>query len=95
MVIFTVRFTYYCQCMVLVILIYHIPGIYWIRNSIKQHYFLTCTQDDAPPIAATVITITTLAYVTFGLRIYTRTTRKNWGREDYIMTVALVSLLSR
>ncbi|RDW72215.1 hypothetical protein BP5796_08249 [Coleophoma crateriformis] len=45
-------------------------------------------QDDAPHIAATIITITILAYITFGLRVYTRITRISWGIEDWFMATA-------
>ncbi|KAI0129103.1 hypothetical protein BJ170DRAFT_594920 [Xylariales sp. AK1849] len=45
--------------------------------------------DDAPHVAGTVITITVLAYLTYGMRVYTRITRKSWGIEDWLMTVAV------
>ncbi|ORY63386.1 uncharacterized protein BCR38DRAFT_436705 [Pseudomassariella vexata] len=44
--------------------------------------------DDAPHVAGTVITLTTLAYLTFGLRVYCRVTRQSWGIEDWLMTAA-------
>ena len=46
--------------------------------------------DDAPHVAGTVITLTILGYLTFGLRVYVRTTRAAWGVEDWLMTVATV-----
>jgi hypothetical protein len=48
-------------------------------------------QDDAPHVAGTVITVTLLAYLTFGMRVYTRITRRSWGMEDWMMTLAAVS----
>lgn len=49
-------------------------------------------QDNAPHLAGAVITLTTIAYLTYALRVYTRVTRKAWGPEDWLMTVALVCL---
>ncbi|KAH8649914.1 hypothetical protein BX600DRAFT_517143 [Xylariales sp. PMI_506] len=46
--------------------------------------------DNAPSVGITVIVVTILAYTTFGLRVYTRLTRRNWGLEDWTMTVATV-----
>lgn len=40
----------------------------------------------------TVITISTLAYLTLGLRVYTRITRRSWGLEDWCMIVAAFPL---
>lgn len=48
-------------------------------------------QDDAPHVAGTVITVTLLAYLTYGMRVYTRITRRSWGMEDWMMTLAAVS----
>lgn len=44
----------------------------------------------APSLAGSVIMLTTLALLTYGLRIYCRVTRKSWSVEDWIMTAALV-----
>ncbi|KAF3013689.1 hypothetical protein E8E14_001495 [Neopestalotiopsis sp. 37M] len=49
--------------------------------------------DDSPHVFGTVITIAVLAYLTFGLRVYTRITRGSWGMEDWLMTVAAFPLL--
>ncbi|PWY95941.1 hypothetical protein BO94DRAFT_141569 [Aspergillus sclerotioniger CBS 115572] len=46
--------------------------------------------DAAPSLAGSVIMLTTLALLTYGLRVYCRLTRKSWGMEDWIMTGALV-----
>ncbi|PYI11056.1 hypothetical protein BO78DRAFT_403607 [Aspergillus sclerotiicarbonarius CBS 121057] len=46
--------------------------------------------DAAPSLAGSVIMLTTLALLTYGLRVYCRVTRKSWGVEDWIMTAALV-----
>ncbi|KAI1878428.1 hypothetical protein JX265_000360 [Neoarthrinium moseri] len=46
--------------------------------------------DDAPHVAGTVITVTLLAFLTLGLRFYTRITRASWGKEDTLMAVAAV-----
>lgn len=46
--------------------------------------------DAAPSLAGSVIMLTTLALLTYGLRVYCRLTRKSWGVEDWIMTGALV-----
>lgn len=46
--------------------------------------------DAAPGLAATTILLTTLALLTYGLRVYTRLSRRSWGPEDWIMTGALV-----
>ncbi|KAK6077880.1 hypothetical protein SCUP234_01042 [Seiridium cupressi] len=48
--------------------------------------------DDAPHVTGTVITVMLLAYLTFGLRVYTRITRGSWGIEDWLMTVAVFPL---
>ncbi|KAJ5233304.1 uncharacterized protein N7469_005070 [Penicillium citrinum] len=45
--------------------------------------------DAAPGLAATTILLTTLALLTYGLRVYTRLSRRSWGPEDWIMTAAL------
>ncbi|KOS36272.1 hypothetical protein ACN38_g13000 [Penicillium nordicum] len=46
--------------------------------------------DAAPSLAGSAIMLTILAFMTYGLRVYCRLTRKSWGIEDWIMTVALV-----
>lgn len=49
----------------------------------------------APSLAGSVIMLTTLALLTYGLRVYCRVTRKSWSVEDWIMTAALVGLVPR
>ncbi|GKZ27759.1 hypothetical protein AbraIFM66951_006602 [Aspergillus brasiliensis] len=44
----------------------------------------------APSLAGSVIMLTTLALLTYGMRVYCRVTRKSWSMEDWIMTTALV-----
>ncbi|KAJ9490123.1 hypothetical protein VN97_g3154 [Penicillium thymicola] len=46
--------------------------------------------DAAPSLAGSAIMLTILAFITYGLRVYCRLTRKSWGIEDWIMTIALV-----
>ncbi|PYH91745.1 hypothetical protein BO71DRAFT_39935 [Aspergillus ellipticus CBS 707.79] len=46
--------------------------------------------DAAPSVAGSVIMLTCLALITYGLRVYCRVTRKSWSVEDWIMTVALM-----
>lgn len=46
--------------------------------------------DHAPNLAAAVITICIFAYISFGLRVYTRIKYSLWGAEDWTMTAAIV-----
>ncbi|KAJ5366760.1 hypothetical protein N7541_000701 [Penicillium brevicompactum] len=46
--------------------------------------------DAAPSLAGSTIMLTILAFITYGLRVYCRLTRRSWGPEDWIMTVALI-----
>ncbi len=46
--------------------------------------------DDAPHITGTVIVLVVIGYLTFALRVFTRVTKAVWGREDWVMTAALV-----
>ncbi|CAP86737.1 hypothetical protein E8E15_010465 [Penicillium rubens] len=46
--------------------------------------------DAAPSLAGSTIMLTIVAFITYGLRVYCRLTRKSWGIEDWIMTIALV-----
>ncbi|PWY82142.1 hypothetical protein BO70DRAFT_371111 [Aspergillus heteromorphus CBS 117.55] len=46
--------------------------------------------DAAPSLAGSVIMLTCLGLLTYGLRVYCRLTRKSWGVEDWIMTAALL-----
>ncbi|OJJ30952.1 hypothetical protein ASPWEDRAFT_140822 [Aspergillus wentii DTO 134E9] len=45
--------------------------------------------DDAHSVAGSVIMLTAIAFITYGLRVYCRVSRKSWGTEDWIMTAAL------
>jgi hypothetical protein len=58
-----------------------------------SHDIMAIFMDDAPHVAGTIITIVTLAILTFGLRCYVRITRGAWGPEDWCMTVAMVCAL--
>ncbi|PYH40404.1 uncharacterized protein BP01DRAFT_351460 [Aspergillus saccharolyticus JOP 1030-1] len=51
---------------------------------------MTIYADAAPSVAGSVIMLTTLALLTYGARVYCRLSRKSWGVEDWIMSVALV-----
>ncbi|KAI0015044.1 hypothetical protein F4780DRAFT_128711 [Xylariomycetidae sp. FL0641] len=46
-------------------------------------------EDNAPNLAAGVITICIIGYVTYGLRVYCRLRFATWGVEDWCMTAAL------
>ncbi|KAJ5753671.1 uncharacterized protein N7511_007824 [Penicillium nucicola] len=46
--------------------------------------------DAAPGLAGSTILLTVLGLLTFGLRVYCRVSRRSWGMEDWIMTVALI-----
>lgn len=46
--------------------------------------------DHGPNLAGAVITICVFAYISFGLRVYTRLRYALWGAEDWCMTAALV-----
>lgn len=54
-------------------------------------YKMTYYGDHAPRVTTTVITLMTIAYVVFGLRLYTRLQNKAWGMDDWCMTTAVVS----
>ncbi|KAL5335225.1 hypothetical protein BJX70DRAFT_375823 [Aspergillus crustosus] len=51
---------------------------------------MTITSDHAPNVAGSVIILTAVAFLTYGLRVYCRLSRGSWSVEDWIMTVALV-----
>ncbi|KAJ5614874.1 hypothetical protein N7528_008528 [Penicillium herquei] len=46
--------------------------------------------DAAPSLAGSTIMLTVLAFLTYGLRVYCRLSRKSWGVEDWIMTIATI-----
>jgi hypothetical protein len=52
---------------------------------------MTYFGDNAPRVSATVITLATIAYVVFGLRVHTRLRNRAWGIDDWCMTAAIVS----
>jgi len=47
-------------------------------------------QDLGPNLTATVVTTGLLAFITMGLRVFTRITRKSWGIEDWVMLIGCV-----
>lgn len=49
--------------------------------------------DNAPQLAGSVIALTVIAYITYGLRIYTRLRNGSWGMDDWSMSVAMVCSL--
>jgi hypothetical protein len=55
---------------------------------------LTLLKDLGPNLSVTVITLGLLAFITMGLRVYTRVTKRSWGLEDWIMSVGCVNTLS-
>jgi hypothetical protein len=52
---------------------------------------MTYYGDHAPQLAASVIALATLAYIVFGLRVYTRIHNGAWGVDDWCMATAIVS----
>lgn len=55
---------------------------------------MTIYGDNAPHLAGTVIALSTIAYITFGLRVYTRIRNGSFGVDDWSMTAATVSACS-
>ncbi|TGO44020.1 hypothetical protein BCON_0649g00020 [Botryotinia convoluta] len=51
---------------------------------------MTYYGDHAPKITIAVITLMIIAYVVFGLRVYTRLRNKAWGMDDWCMTTAVI-----
>ncbi|CAG5184112.1 uncharacterized protein ALTATR162_LOCUS10916 [Alternaria atra] len=49
---------------------------------------MTYYGDKAPNLAASVIALVAIAYITFGLRVYTRLHNGAWGLDDWSMTAA-------
>jgi|SRR5690242_11928269 len=47
--------------------------------------------DHAPQLAGSVVTLATIAVITFALRIYTRVRNGSFGIDDWSMTGAMVS----
>jgi hypothetical protein len=54
---------------------------------------MTYYGDNAPQLAASVITLAVIAYVVFGLRVFTRVRNGAFGVDDWCMTAATVSVL--
>lgn len=52
---------------------------------------MTYYGDNAPELAASVIALAVIAYILFGLRVYTRLHNNAWGLDDWSMTAATVS----
>lgn len=52
---------------------------------------MTYFEDKAPNLAASIIALAVIAYMTFGLRVYTRLHNQAWGLDDWSMTLATVS----
>lgn len=52
---------------------------------------MTYYGDNAPELAASVIALTVIAFILFGLRVYTRLHNNAWGLDDWSMTAAIVS----
>ena len=52
---------------------------------------MTYFGDKAPNVTATVVILAVLAYIVYGLRVYTRLRAKAWGMDDWCMTAATVS----
>jgi hypothetical protein len=53
---------------------------------------MTIFMDDAPGVAAMVITLSAVGFVTYGLRCLVRIRNGTWGPEDWCITAAVVSL---
>jgi hypothetical protein len=58
-----------------------------------DHVELTFPKGLGPNLLVTVITIGLLAFITMGLRVYTRVTKRTWGLEDWIMSIGCVKTL--
>lgn len=52
---------------------------------------MTYFGDKAPNLAASIIALAVIAYITYGLRVYTRLSNGAWGLDDWSMTLATVS----
>ena len=51
--------------------------------------------DQAPNLAGAVIVLAIIAYITYGLRVYTRLRNGAFGIDDWTMTAATVSPVVR
>ncbi|KAF7443893.1 hypothetical protein PtrM4_147040 [Pyrenophora tritici-repentis] len=47
-----------------------------------------------PNLTAAVLLTGTLAFLTMGMRVYTRITKRNWGTDDWIMLFGCIPLLT-
>ncbi|PSN73325.1 hypothetical protein BS50DRAFT_653796 [Corynespora cassiicola Philippines] len=55
---------------------------------------MTLHEDLGPNLTATVITTGLIAFLTMGLRIYTRLTNRNWGLEDWVMLAGCLPMMT-
>ncbi|KAH9880280.1 hypothetical protein IAQ61_000569 [Plenodomus lingam] len=55
---------------------------------------MTLQADLGPNLTATVLITGSLAFITMGLRVYTRITKRNWGTEDWVMLFGCLPLLT-
>ncbi|KAL4778207.1 hypothetical protein BJX76DRAFT_352787 [Aspergillus varians] len=46
--------------------------------------------DNSPSVSGSVIMLTAVAFVSYGMRAYCRVSRGSWATEDWIMTIALL-----
>jgi len=53
---------------------------------------MTYYGDKAPQLVASIITLAVIAYVLFGLRVYTRLRNAAWGMDDWCMSAAIVGI---
>ncbi|USP74527.1 hypothetical protein yc1106_01801 [Curvularia clavata] len=49
---------------------------------------MTYFGDKSPHLAASIIALAVIAYITYGLRVYTRLSNGAWGLDDWSMTLA-------
>ncbi|KAL4802346.1 hypothetical protein BDV18DRAFT_65413 [Aspergillus unguis] len=50
---------------------------------------MAITGDNSPNVAGSVLMLTIVAFISYGLRAYCRVSRRSWSTEDWIMTAAL------
>ncbi|KAH9870913.1 hypothetical protein J1614_006485 [Plenodomus biglobosus] len=55
---------------------------------------MTLHEDLGPNLTATVLITGSLAFFTMGLRAYIRISKRNWGLEDWIMSIGCLPLLT-
>ena len=59
--------------------------------AVEKGFRMTYFGDKAPHLAASIFALAVVAYITFGLRVYTRLHNRAWGLDDWSMTLATVS----